>query len=72
LSVLFYKEYNLIDILMLSSGVYYQTTILNCRQPDAFRIRKCFYSVAQKIIFLNFPVPDSVAGSLSYNIISFI
>jgi hypothetical protein len=35
------KEYNLIDILMLSSGVYYQTTILNCRQPDA-RIRKCF------------------------------
>jgi hypothetical protein len=27
------------------------------------------YSFAQKIVFLNFPVPNGIAGSLSYNII---
>jgi hypothetical protein len=57
---------------MLSSGVYYQTTILNCRQPDVFVSENAFYSFAPKDHLPEFSVPDSVAGSLSYNIISFI
>jgi hypothetical protein len=34
-----------------------------------FVSENAFIPLLQKIIFLNFPVPDSVAGSLSYNII---
>jgi hypothetical protein len=50
---------------MLSSDVYYQTTILNCRQPDVFVSENAFLFRCSKKIFLNFPVPDGVAGSLS-------